>query len=199
MTGSHAAEYIRSVKIRDNAVSTGEDMRRNCLTRNRERANYAALGYAQRLETIEDAAGETKGILVEWGAVRIADSCFQTLLKIQTPTNAMQKLLDGKIERRHTCPGKGRESNLELLNETRYGRLLINTAIYIMPHRSMPIHGIHTPHPNRANANPMAREKKPIEAIAKAPGVEFELYHGKIEDILDNAAKHAGLKRTKYK
>ena len=50
----------------------------------------------QRLETVEDTAWETKGILVEWKAVRIADKCAQTLLKIQALTSAIQKLVEGK-------------------------------------------------------------------------------------------------------
>ena len=42
----------------------------------------------------------------------------------------MKKLLDGKIECHHTCPDHGRDANLELPNETRYGRLLVNTELY---------------------------------------------------------------------
>ena len=62
----------------------------------RERGNYSALDYTQRLEIIEDAAWGTNGILVEWEAARIADSCVQALLQIQTLTDAMRKLIDGK-------------------------------------------------------------------------------------------------------
>ena len=54
-------------------------------TRKRESENYAALDYAQRLGAVEDTAWETKGILVEWGEVRIADSFAQTLLKYRHP------------------------------------------------------------------------------------------------------------------
>ena len=46
----------------------------------RERANYSARDYMQRLGIVEDAAGETNGILVERGEVRIAERCAQTLL-----------------------------------------------------------------------------------------------------------------------
>ena len=84
----------------------------------------------QRLEIIEDAAGETNGILLEWEAVRIADSCAQTLLKIYPLTDPMQKLLGGKTECRHTFHGHGWGANLYLLNEARYGILLINTEMY---------------------------------------------------------------------
>ena len=76
-------EYFQSVKIRGNAISTGEELKRNFLMWKRESANYSALDHMQRLETIEDAAGGTKWILIEWEEVRIADSRVQTLLKIQ--------------------------------------------------------------------------------------------------------------------
>ena len=95
-----------------------------------ERGNFSAVDHMQRLEIVEDAAGETQGILIEWGEVRISDSCVQTPLEIQTLTNAMQKLIGGKIERRHTFPGHGRDANLELRNETRYGGLLVNAEVY---------------------------------------------------------------------
>ena len=62
----------------------------------RDRGNYAILDYTQRLEIIEDSAWKTNRVLVEWKEVRIADICFQTLLKIQTPTNATQQLPGGK-------------------------------------------------------------------------------------------------------
>ena len=75
----------------------------------RERVNYAALDYTQRLETIEDAKGETEGILPEWKEVRVADSCAQTLLKIHSLANVMRKLLDWKIECQHTHMSRKRK------------------------------------------------------------------------------------------
>ena len=39
---------------------------------------------------------DTMGILIGWREVRIADSCVQTLLQIQTMANSAQKLLGGK-------------------------------------------------------------------------------------------------------
>ena len=96
MFGGKAEEYSRSIKIRGDATSTGEELKRNFLTENGESSNYAALDYAQRPDTIEDPTGDTDGVIIEWEAVRISDSGAQTLLKIQTLTNDMQKLLDGK-------------------------------------------------------------------------------------------------------
>ena len=43
-------------------------------------------------------------------------------------------------------------------------------------------------------------QKKLIEAIAQGPGQKkVELYLGRIESLLENAAKQAGLTRTQYK
>ena len=72
----------------------GQEPKTNFLTENRERRNYTSLDYTHRPDTIEDPTGDTEGILTEWGEVGIADSCAQTLLKIQTLTNDMQKQLD---------------------------------------------------------------------------------------------------------
>ena len=69
-----AMKYFQAVKIRGHDISKGGELKGNFLVEKRERANYAALDYMQRLEIIEDAAGETNGVLVEWEAVRIADS-----------------------------------------------------------------------------------------------------------------------------
>ena len=48
------------------------------------------MGYTPRLETIEDADGETEGVLIERGEVRIEVICVQTLLKIHTLADAAQ-------------------------------------------------------------------------------------------------------------
>ena len=58
-------EYCQAVKIRDNEISTGEELKRNFLMGRREITNYSALDHAQRLDIIEDAAGKTKGIPIE--------------------------------------------------------------------------------------------------------------------------------------
>ena len=63
---THTAEYLHAVKIRDNAISADKELKRNFPAGNRERKNYGVMRYMQRLETIEDADGVTKGILVEW-------------------------------------------------------------------------------------------------------------------------------------
>ena len=89
-------KYFQAVKIRNNAISAGKELKTNFLMGKRERANYSSPDHMQRLEIIEDAAWEIEWILIECADVRIADSCLQTLLKIQTPTNAIQKLRDGK-------------------------------------------------------------------------------------------------------
>ena len=48
----------------------------------------------------------------------------------------MQKLIDGGIECHHSRPDHGREGNLELPNETRYGRLIAHTEIYLCAKRA---------------------------------------------------------------
>lgn len=154
----------------------------------------------QRLETAEDSEGETNGILVEWGEVRIADSCVQTLLKIRTLTNAMQKLLGGEIECHHTCRGDGRGANLELPNETRYGRLLGNTGMRPCLKRAcVSLEEAHISIIGQMQIKGQ-EQKKLIEANEKAPGRErVELYHEKIESIIENAEKHSGLIWAKSK
>ena len=170
------AEYFQAVKIRDDAISTGKELKRNSPMIKWERENYSFLDHMRRLEIIGDATGETKGILIEWEEVRIADICFQTMLRIQTTTDAMQKVLDGKIEFHHTCPGRGRDENMELLNEKRYGRLLINTEIYpCLKRATISREAIHL-----SRIGPMQikgqERKKLIEAIAKSTGGEKSNY-----------------------
>ena len=55
--------------------------------------NYASLDYIHRMQEIQGAGGEIKGMLIEWGEIRTADDCFQTLPEIQTQTNSTQQLL----------------------------------------------------------------------------------------------------------
>ena len=136
MTDSRAREYFQSVKIRDNAISEGKEPKRNFSTENRERANYTALHYMKRLDAVEDTDRETKGILGGRGEVRIAERCGKTMQKVQNMPNATQKRIDGKIEFRHACTDHGREANLYMANETRYGRLLISTEIYTCVERA---------------------------------------------------------------
>ena len=56
----------------------------------------------RRIQTIESATGEIKGVLIAWGEVRLAEDYAQTLLKIQSMANATQQLLWRKIERRRS-------------------------------------------------------------------------------------------------
>ena len=120
----------------------------------------------RRLGIIEETAGEPNGIL-EWEEVRIADSCGQTLLKIQTLTSAMKKLLDGEVECRHTCPDRGRGKNLELLHETGYGGLLINTGMYpILKRACLSLEAIRLRRIGEMQIE--GEEQKQIEAIGKA-------------------------------
>ena len=120
---------------------------------------YAALNYMQRLEIIEDSAGKTEGVLVEWEEFRIADSCDQALLKIQTLTDGIQKLLDGKIECRHNCPDHGREKNLELSPRDEIRKTTHQYRNVSMPKKIMPIAGSNTHPKNRTNTSQMARTK----------------------------------------
>ena len=98
MFEGRAAEYFQAVEMRGSAIAIGKELKRHFLTGKRGRERYAAPCYIQRLETIEDASGDTSGIFIEWEQVRKADICVHTLLKIQALTNPMQKLRGGKIE-----------------------------------------------------------------------------------------------------
>ena len=69
MMSGRAAEYFQAVKIRGNAISTGKELKSNYLIGKRERSYYSALDHMHRLEIIEAAAWETKGIFIEWGEV----------------------------------------------------------------------------------------------------------------------------------
>ena len=90
----------------------------------------------RRFETMKGPKGDAAWILIDWGEVEISDSCAQAMLKIQILTNAAQKLLGGKIERRKTLPNQGREANLGIPNRERYGRLLISAEIYTCAKRA---------------------------------------------------------------
>ena len=66
-TGGHAAEYFQAVNIRDSAAEIGKELTRIPPDGEPERSNYAAQDYMQRLDAIEDANGETKGVLIDPG------------------------------------------------------------------------------------------------------------------------------------
>ena len=107
-----------------------EELSRHFLTDKRGRINYAVHEYMQRLQRIGSETGDIKGVLIEWEEVRISDDWAQTLLKIQILTNVKHQLLEIKIECRKTRPYGGRDGDIEMLNRTKYGRLLINAEIY---------------------------------------------------------------------
>ena len=87
-----------------------------------------------------------------------------------------------------------------MLNETRYGRLLINSEIYPFVEREfLSVEAIRIIRIWQMQIRGQ-EQKKLIGAIGKSPGREkTELYHGKIEGIRDNSEKRAGLTRTQYK
>ena len=114
----------------------------------------------RRLDTVEDQSGETKGVLIEWKEVRVADNCAQTLLKIQTMTDAMRRLVGGKIDFHHTCHNLGRTENLDLLNETRYGRLLVSAEIYRCAKRACITFRRHASKQSRGNADTGTRKEE---------------------------------------
>ena len=55
------AENYHALKIRDSAIAHGEGLRRHFLTDKRGGAKYAAMGYMQRLQTVESETGDIKG------------------------------------------------------------------------------------------------------------------------------------------
>ena len=168
----HTMEYSQSVEIRDNAISAGKGLGSNFLMEKRERANYPALDHKRKLDTIEDAAGEINGILIQCREVRISEIFAQTLLKIQTLTNAAQKLLGGKAECRHTCPGtrkrrKSRTSQRDKIRKTT--RQHRNAPL---PKKSMPTHRSNTHRENRKMQTKGQEQQKMIESIEKSNGGE---------------------------
>ena len=69
-----------------------------------------------------------------------------------------------------------------------------------LPKKSTPIHGINTPQKNRANANQRTRAREADRSNRKGTSArKAELYREKIESLLENAAKRAGITRTQFK
>ena len=89
-----------------------------------------------------------------------------------------------KIECRHTLPDHGSGANLELLNETRYGRILINTEIYRCLKRAcLSAEAIRLIRIGQMHIK--GREQKDDRSSRKGNRGEVELYHGKIESRLE--------------
>ena len=62
MLEGRTAEYFQAVEIRECTISEGKEHKKHFLTENRERSNYVALDYTQRLGAIENENGEVNGI-----------------------------------------------------------------------------------------------------------------------------------------
>ena len=70
-------------------------------------------------------------MLTEWKEVRIGGNCSTTLLKLQTLSNTIKAAAEGEITCHQKCTGGGRGDNKDLFNQMEYGRLILNTPIYI--------------------------------------------------------------------
>ena len=125
---------------------------------------------------------------------------FPDTAKNTNPDRRHSETARRKIECRHTLPDQGRGENLELLNGTIYGRLLINTEMYpCLKRASLSLEAIHLSRIGQMQIKGQ-EQKKLIESIAKPTGRDkVERYHDKIEGILDKAANYAGLTRTQFK
>ena len=73
--------------------------------------------------------GDSTGILIGRGEVRLAEDIARPLLKLQLVTNDVQKLLDVEVECRKTCPNIGSGESIEAIRRIRYGRLLVSEEI----------------------------------------------------------------------
>ena len=97
MFQGHPAEYIEAIRIRDAAISVGEELKRNPLIGKREIANYDLMDCIRRAQRIDNEKGDVEGIRIEWQEVGIADNCVQTLLRIQSLANTTQQVSEGKV------------------------------------------------------------------------------------------------------
>ena len=122
MFQGHPLEYSAAIRIRDAAISVGNELKRNFLLGEQGNANYAVLDYIQRLQLMGNEKGEIKGILIEWKEVRIGDHCLQAILKIQTFANNIQAADGGKLICHPRFTAGGKASNPELFDQMRYGR-----------------------------------------------------------------------------
>ena len=166
----------------------------------RDRANYSALDAMQRLETIEDAAGGNQGDIDRMQSSTNSRQMRQDNDKNTNPDRRLSETARRKIERHHTCTGQGRDENLELLNETRYGRLLVNPEMHPCLKRAcLSLEAIHLIGIGKMQIQ-WQEQKKLIESTGKSNGQEkVELYNGKIEGLLEKAENDAGLTRPQFK
>ena len=130
MFQEHPLGYFAAIRIRDASISVGNELKRDLILGAQGNTNFAVVDYTQRLQLMGNEKGEIKGILTEWGEVRIGDHRLQTLLMIQTLTNNIQSAAEEKLNCRPRCPAEGKASNQELFNQMRYGRLILNAEIY---------------------------------------------------------------------
>ena len=116
MSEWNTAEYFQSVKSRGSSKSQGKELKRlhngkpTKFQLRRRRLHAATRGHwkrGRRSQRRTSRAGED----------RMEDGFFQTLLKIQTLTDAMRKLLEGEISRRASRPNRGREDNTEMITD----------------------------------------------------------------------------------
>ena len=130
----------------------------------------------------------------------VADDFAQTLLKIQALPNAAHRLSVGKIPRLGSCAGDGRDANLEMRSIVKYERLLINSEIYPCAKRAcVTIDAISDSRIGKMQIRGQ-EHKKLMAAPDKETGQgKVELIRGRLEKIIDNEEKLAGLAKTKYK
>ena len=87
--------YFAAIRIRDSAISVGEELGRNFPMGKREKTNYAVLDFTRRMQLLGNGKGYADGILIEWKVVGIADNCAQPLLRIQALTNTIRQVAEG--------------------------------------------------------------------------------------------------------
>ena len=88
---------------------------------------------------------------------------------------------------------------MEQLDETRYGRLLVNAEIYPCAELScVKLDAIRISRIGKCR--PDDKNKKPTEVLDRETEQgKVDLHHGRIEQILDQAAENAGLPKAQYR
>ena len=100
----HPQEYIAAIKIRDEALNIGQDLKKRFLLGREERTNFAVTDQLQRKIPMGNETQKVKGILLKWGEVRIGDDYSETLLKLQMITNLVQNAEEGKYSATRNAP-----------------------------------------------------------------------------------------------
>ena len=200
MFRGHRIKYFPAIRIRGAAISVGKEPKRNFLIGKREKANYAVLGYIQMDQLLGNENGDVEGILIERKEVGISANCVQTLLDIQSLTNTIQQVDEGKVVRRSTFPKAGGPTNMGTIGKTRYVRLLINAAIYTRVKRAcVTLGAARKSRIGKLKIKGQERKKHMAPYAGETAEGKVELIFGIIESMTEDASKTEGVKKMQFK